>query len=165
MVKNNSFDNDMLLDDALLPTPNQLKYKILIKNKKIQRPANNAPLQSQMSQQFHQSLSPQTSSANHQSGTPTKHLSQMNLKTDLNNVQDLKLKLDIDTDDTGKENNRLKGISVQKSKSFNDTAFNKVNATKPKNKSNNDELATKLAQDNEFVDENLLGRSVYNLII
>ena len=35
-MKTHLFDTD-LLEDPLLPSPNQLKYKILIKNKKIQR--------------------------------------------------------------------------------------------------------------------------------
>jgi len=38
-VKDYLFDNDML-DDSLLPSPNQLKYKILIKNKKILKQTN-----------------------------------------------------------------------------------------------------------------------------
>ncbi len=36
LVKNFIFDSDML-DDPLLPSPNQLKYKILIKNKKLNK--------------------------------------------------------------------------------------------------------------------------------
>ena len=36
LVKNYLFDSD-LFDEPLLPSPNQLKYKILIKNKKIQK--------------------------------------------------------------------------------------------------------------------------------
>ena len=36
LVKNYLLDSD-LLDEPLLPSPNQLKYKILIKNKKIQK--------------------------------------------------------------------------------------------------------------------------------
>ena len=38
-MKDYLFDNDML-DDSLLPSPNQLKYKILIKNKKILKQTN-----------------------------------------------------------------------------------------------------------------------------
>ena len=38
-MKDYLFDNDML-DDSLLPSPNQLKYRILIKNKKILKQTN-----------------------------------------------------------------------------------------------------------------------------
>lgn len=115
----------MLLDDPLLPSPNQLKYKILIKNKKIQR----QPF-AQHSQQFtHHTLSPQTSSTyqhSNQTATPTKQLSVNNLKIEAssNNGNDAD-KYDLDEDAKVKS-------QVQKSKSFNDTAFNKLNATKGK---------------------------------
>ena len=47
LVKTCLFDSD-LIDDPLLPSPNQLKYKILIKNKKI---LNQIQQQQQMTQQ------------------------------------------------------------------------------------------------------------------
>ncbi len=44
-MKNYLSDCD-IFDDALLPSPNQLKYKILIKNKKLQKPINISTLPS-----------------------------------------------------------------------------------------------------------------------
>jgi len=45
LLKNYLSDCD-IFDDALLPSPNQLKYKILIKNKKLQKPINISTLPS-----------------------------------------------------------------------------------------------------------------------
>lgn len=42
LVRKFSFDSDFV-DDPVLPSPNQLKYKILIKNKKLQPAQTNYP--------------------------------------------------------------------------------------------------------------------------
>lgn len=59
LVKSYLFDSDLNDDYPLLPSPNQLKYKILIKNKKLQRqttaqPASQQPPQQQPQQQQQQ---------------------------------------------------------------------------------------------------------------
>ena len=72
LVKTHLFDTD-LLDEPLLPSPNQLKYKILIKNKKIQRNLgqcfNNAQTQSS-------SQPVQIGITNNGNATPKQQLSQ-----------------------------------------------------------------------------------------
>jgi len=142
----------MLLDDPLLPSPNQLKYKILIKNKKIQRQLNTN------TQQFtHQTLSPQTSSTYQQSATtPTKQLSVNNLKIeasmgndneyDKNNLEEV----DVDNFKSG-------SIQVQKSKSFNDSAFNKISAL-TKAKMNDGISNKKSAKEHRSVIDNVIRR-------
>lgn len=87
LVKTYLFDTD-LIDDPLLPSPNQLKYKILIKNKKLYKPpvVQNPIQQQQQQQQNQQQLLSQVSinlqtqqppqSASTQNTTPKKQLSQ-----------------------------------------------------------------------------------------
>lgn len=66
LVKKHLFDSD-LVEDPLLPSPNQLKYKILIKNKKIQK--NIVQLQQSVHASNHQAFSAS-------SYTPKQQLSQ-----------------------------------------------------------------------------------------
>ncbi len=147
----------MLLDDPLLPSPNQLKYKILIKNKKIQRQLNTN------TQQFtHQTLSPQTSSTYQQSATtPTKQLSVNNLKieTSIGNDNESKLN-DFDKnnlEEVDVDNFKSGSIQVQKSKSFNDSAFNKISAL-TKAKMNDGISNKKSAKEHRSVIDNVIRR-------
>lgn len=118
------------------------------------------PLQSQFSQQFHhQALSAQSSSGNQQSSTPKKQNSQINLKVENNCNYLQELKQDDDFDEN-ENNSKLKINQVQKSKSFNESAFNKININKINPKIKNDERmstgnTTKLIQEQDTVDYNI----------
>jgi hypothetical protein len=71
LVKSNLYDGDPL-DDPLLPSPNQLKYRILIKNKKIQKLINaNPPQQQQFSNQQTSTQAQQSLLNNHQNASKT----------------------------------------------------------------------------------------------
>ena len=60
LVKSYLFESDLNEDCPLLPSPNQLKYKILIKNKKLQR----QPIQQQLSIQQQHGVNGNASSGN-----------------------------------------------------------------------------------------------------
>ena len=134
LVKSNLFEGDMLQDDPLLPSPNQLKYKILIKNKKIQKQANNPMMQSQPLQNpQHPAISAQSSNFSNiqqQAFNASQKLSShQNLRTVETSAANLNM-----MDKLGAENNNSNGSNVnsavQKSKSFNESAFDKLNANK-----------------------------------
>lgn len=79
LVKSYLFESDFE-ENPLLPSPNQLKYKILIKNKKLQRQAVSVPIQQQTQQQLQTQFSipsnPQQQSQAQVTQTPKKQLSQ-----------------------------------------------------------------------------------------